>query len=113
MAVTGPLRGRFAPWAGSVAAALGVLLQHQGIGDALHFDCGFGAAAANLVAGGVALAIMAVGGWVSWASVRGEADEEASPRRFVAHLSLMAVALFAVMVVWQTMAGLIVPACPT
>ena len=109
-----PPRGRasrLAPWAGMIAAFLGAMVQHQGIGDALHFHCGNGMGTANLYAGIVALGLMAIGGVISWRVARSDTGEPGT-RRFIAHMSLMAVALFALMVVWQTLAGLLVPSCP-
>ena len=85
------------------------MLQHQGIGDALHYRCGPGLNRADLIAGVVALLVMVLGGVVSWRVLRAPPD---ATRRFVAQLSLMAVALFALMVVWQTLAGVIEPSCP-
>jgi hypothetical protein len=82
--------------------------QHQGISDALHFDCRYGHA--NLVVGIAALLLIALGAWLSWTSLPAHPDRE-SPRRFVASMSLMAAVLFAVMVLWQNMAGIILPAC--
>jgi hypothetical protein len=102
---------RFAPWAGLVAAFLGAMVQHQGIGDALHFRCGPGMGRADVIAGVVAVIVMAAGGAISWSALRADRSEPGT-RRFVAQLSLMAVALFMLMVVWQTLAGLIVPSCP-
>jgi hypothetical protein len=94
-----------------IAAFVGAAVQHQGIGDALHFHCGNGMGSANLYAGIAALVMMAIGGLISWRVLR-TAAEEPGTRRFVAQLSLMAVALFALMVVWQTLAGMLVPSCP-
>lgn len=108
----GPPRRRYAPWAGLVAAFLGAMVQHQGIGDALHYRCGPSLNRADLVAGAVALLIMAVGGLVSWSALRTETDTTGT-RRFIAQLSLMAVALFALLAVWATLAGVIVPSCPS
>ena len=102
---------RFAPWAGLVGAFLGAMVQHQGIGDALHFRCGPGMGRADVIAGVVAVVVMALGGAISWSALRADRSD-AGTRRFVAQLSLMAVALFMLMVVWQTLAGLIVPSCP-
>jgi hypothetical protein len=44
--------------------------------------------------------------------LRAEPDPESS-RRFVARLSLMTAALFALLVGWMTLAGWMVPACGT
>ena len=86
------------------------MVQHQGIGDALHYRCGPGMNHADLVAGVVALVLMAIGALVSWRSLR-RAGTGLPTHRFIAQLSLMAVALFALMVLWQTLAGFIEPAC--
>lgn len=103
---------RFAPWAGLVGAFVGALVQHQGIGDALHYRCGPGMNDADVVAGAVALLIMALGALISWRALRHEADGTGT-RRLIAQVSLMAVALFALLVVWATLAGIIVPSCPS
>lgn len=104
-------RSGLAPWAGMIAAFVGAAIQHQGIGDALHFHCGNGMGSADLYAGVAALVVMAIGGAISWRVARADPDATGT-RRFVAHLSLMAVALFALMVAWQTLAGMLVPSCP-
>lgn len=98
----------FRPWAGLVAGMGGAGLQHQGISDALHFDCRYGNA--DIIVGVAALVLIAVGALVSWSAVRSHRDP-ASARRFVGHMSLMAAMFFAVMVGWQIMAGVILPAC--
>ena len=104
-------RGSFAgfkPWAGLVAGMAGAGLQHQGISDSMHFDCHYGNA--DVVVGIAALVLIAIGASLSWSAARSHPDP-ASARRFVAHMSLMGAAFFAVMVGWQIMAGVILPAC--
>ena len=96
------------PWAGLIAGMIAAGGQHQLVSDALHFDCRFGEA--NMLVGAVALALIAIGAWISWRALRAHPEPESS-RRFVAQVSLMAAALFALMVLWQTMASLILPAC--
>ncbi len=97
------------PWAGLIASMGGAGLQHQLVSDSLHFDCRNGDYA--LFVGIVALLLVALGGLVSWSSVRGHQADAAPTRRFVAHMSVMAAALFALMVLWGLMAGLILPGC--
>jgi len=105
----GDRRSRFAPWAGLAAGMLAALAQHQGVGDTLHFRCGIDAEALDIGVGIGAWCLIAAGAWISW---RALADSDDAPARaFASRLSLMAAGLFAVMVAWQTVAGLIEPAC--
>ena len=96
------------PWAGLIAGMGAAGAQHQLVSDALHFDCRYGAS--NLVVGIVAFVVIVLGALISWSALRAEPDPESS-RRFVARMSLMTAALFALMVVWMTLAGWMVPAC--
>lgn len=96
------------PWAGLIAGMGGAGLQHQLVSDSLHFDCRYGGH--GLLVGLAALLLIVVGAAVSWSAVRAHPEPE-SPRRFVAHMSLMAAALFALMVLWGLMAGAILPPC--
>jgi len=96
------------PWAGLIAGMGGAGLQHQLVSDSMHFDCHYGDY--DLVVGLLALAVIAVGAWMSWSAVRTHPDPD-STRRFIAHMSLMAAVLFALMVLWGLMAGAILPAC--
>jgi len=96
------------PWAGLLAGMGASGLQHQLVSDGLRFDCRFGNA--DLLVGLAALAVIALGAWLSWSALRAEPDPQAS-RRFVARMSLMAAALFALFVAWMTLAGWMLPAC--
>jgi hypothetical protein len=96
------------PWAGLLAGMAAAGGQHQLVSDAMHFDCRYGRY--DLLVGVAALVLIAIGALLSWSAVRGD-REPGSARRFVAHMSLMAAGLFTVMVLWQTMAGVILPAC--
>jgi hypothetical protein len=114
----------FAPWSGLAAGMLGEGLHHQLLSDALRFDCTRGGALPGLALGIAVLMLMGAGAWVSWASAwhprtrhpgtgpRVE-DPRDGARHFLACMSLMGASLFAIAVVWQTVAGFIVPACPT
>jgi len=96
------------PWAGLIAGMGAAGLQHQLVSDSIHFDCRYGDY--DLLVGLAALLVIAVGGLVSWSSLRAQPDTD-STRRFVAQMSLMATVLFALMVLWGIMAGVILPAC--
>jgi hypothetical protein len=96
------------PWAGLIAGMLGAGLQHQLVSDGMHFDCRYGGT--DIAVGVGALVLIALGALASWSALRAHPDKD-STRRFVAQMSLMAAGLFTVMVSWQTMAGVILPAC--
>ena len=103
-----PNFAEFKPWAGLVTGMGGAGLQHQLVADSLHFDCRYGRY--DLLVGLGALLLIGVGALLSWSAARAHREAD-STRRFVAHMSLMAAALFAVMVLWGLMAGAILPAC--
>ena len=102
-----------APWSALIAGMLAEIVHHQLLSDMLRFDCRQGGAAAGLAVGVPALAVIALGIALSWASVRGSDPGAAhvQTRRFIAQVSTMMGALLAVAIVWQTMATMIVPAC--
>ncbi|MBV9929793.1 MAG: hypothetical protein JO013_02475 [Alphaproteobacteria bacterium] len=64
---------------------------------------------AALLIGLLALALTALGGFLSWGVWRG-GDVEA-PRPFVALIGILTSALLAVAIILQTVAGLIIPRC--
>lgn len=106
--MAGPDFARLKPWAGLLAGMGAAGVQHQLVSDALRFDCRLGAM--DLWVGLAALALIALGAFISWRALRAEPDPQASGR-FVARLSLMAAALFTLLVAWMTLAGWMVPAC--
>jgi len=108
MAVKRPDFSELLPWAGLIAGMAAAGVQHQLLSDALHFDCDFDRY--GLPVGTAALALIALGGWLSWRALRRH-PQPGSARRLVAQMSVMAAALFAVMVAWQTMATLMLPGC--
>jgi len=104
---------RFAPWSAFVAAILGEGLHHQVLSDMLRFRCELGGPVVGLGGAAVAWSVMALGAWMSWLAVRGANDDpHRRNRRFVARVGWMMCALFAVTVLWQTLAMWILPPCP-
>ena len=99
----------FAPWAGLVAGMLAAGGQHQLVSDATRFDCSFHRY--GLLVAIAAWLLIAAGAAVSWRSLRLHPPEPGSARRFVAQMSLMAAAFFALMVGWQAMASVMLPGC--
>jgi hypothetical protein len=97
-----------APWAGLVAGMVGAGVQHQLVADSMHFDCRLGRV--DPFVGAAALLLILMGAAVSWAALRRSRGRQDNAQ-FVAAMSLMAAALFALLVVWQTMASFVLPAC--
>ena len=98
-----------APWAGLAAGMLAAGGQHQLVTDSVRFDCAFGRF--GLLVAVAAWLLIAVGAFVSWRALRARPHEPGSARRFVAQMSLMAAAFFALMVGWQAMASMMLPGC--
>jgi hypothetical protein len=113
--MTARLRDRLsgiAPWAGLIAAGTGFALHHQVVSDALHFDCEASSGGTGIVWGLIALAIIAGGAVVSWRALpAADAPPEATMRRFVVHMSLMAALLAALGIALLMLAGAILPGC--
>ena len=114
MALSRVQTSRFAPWLGLAVALAGEALHHQVLSDMLRYDCRLGHPANGLLAAGAVLVAMGLGAWLSWKAVRGKDVQNAQDanRRFIARLSVMAAALLAVAVIWQTLATVVVPPCP-
>jgi hypothetical protein len=114
MALSRLLASRFAPWLGLFTALGGEAMHQQVLSDMLRFDCRLGEPLNGMLAAVAVLVAMGLGAWVSWESVRGKevTDAHDATRRFIARLSVLAAALLAIAVIWQTLATVVVPPCP-
>lgn len=102
-------------WAGLIGGPLAWALHHQGGSNFNYADCRAWGGGAVALTGALALLAVSAAAWVSWSAWRkagGAAGvSHEPPGRFVAGLSLMTAALFALTILIQTAAGLLVPAC--
>jgi hypothetical protein len=114
MALSRVQKSAWAPWAALVAAALATTVNQQVLSDMLRYDCRLGTPWTGVFVGTLDLAVIALGCWVSWASIRGSADDGShqATRRFIARLGLLFAALLSVAVLWQVLATFMVPPCP-
>jgi hypothetical protein len=102
-------------WAGLLVAPLAWGLHHQ-LGSNVSFAaCERGADTISLIAGIVALAVIAATGWLGWQSWRTaggvEVEEADALEVFIPLLSIMAATLFALTIFVQLLADLILPSC--
>jgi hypothetical protein len=117
MDLSARMRQRFAgvaPWSALIAAGTAWALHHQGMSDALHFDCNATTDWVDFAWGVVALAVVVAGALASWRTLpRADLSAPAAAyRRFVVHLGLMAAALAMLAIGLQMVAGAILPGCP-
>lgn len=112
--MTGLERSPWAPWAGLFSGAAGWFLHQQGGAGANYWDCRFGGPLWTVMLALVSAAIILAGAYVSWGARRAPEAGEDRPeaRRFGGTVSALAALVFLFAVVLQTLAGLLVPACP-
>jgi hypothetical protein len=97
------------PWAGLVLGTLGGGLAHQ-LGASWTFaNCRAGSPWAIVLGAILGIALTALGALASWRAF--VAGHEASPRRMIAAISLMAAALFTVAILLPVIAALVIPGC--
>jgi hypothetical protein len=102
-------------WAGLIVGPIVWGLHHQ-LGSNLSFAaCDRNPHGISLIAGIIALLILATSGWLAWTSWKaagGTADEEAEALKvFVPLLSVMAATIFSLTIFVQLLADIILPPC--
>jgi hypothetical protein len=102
-------RDRFLPWGGLALGTLGVALGHQLGSDATFQDCTVGSPWIVIVGTLAGLALVAAGAFASWPIFA--AKNEGPARRFIAAVSLLACALFAIAIILPFIAALVIPQC--
>lgn len=105
------LKSAFAPWAGLFLGAVGWFAHQQTGSGANAWDCHMGGALTvlglTLVFGGLAV----LGGVISWRARRPVEGPGAETRRFSGLVGTATAGIFLLAIVFDTLAGLIVPAC--
>ncbi|HEY8573017.1 hypothetical protein [Phenylobacterium sp.] len=108
------LRSGYAAWAGTFLGAV-AWFGHNQVSHAVYWNCD---AAGPLLTAGTALlaiAVAALGGWISWNARPAPAPPESTDRReghtFSGLVSTGAAALFIFAILLQGLSGFIVPGC--
>lgn len=103
-------------WAGWIAGPAGWLIQHQGGSNTVFWNCALGRPWLVVTLGLIGAMVALAGGWLSLRAAQEAVREDSqSPGRgsqhFIGTLGALAVAIFLVVIVGQTMAGLILQGC--
>jgi hypothetical protein len=102
------------PWAGLWMGGGGWFLHQQAVVNTNYADCSLSGPVTVILIGLISAALAVLGGWLSW-TARSRAESEGAPdlgsRRFLGELGTGASALFLVAIVYQLLAGLVVPEC--
>ncbi|MFL5295142.1 MAG: hypothetical protein ACJ798_02055 [Phenylobacterium sp.] len=104
-------QSQLAPWAGLFLGALGWFLHHQLGSDANNWDCKIANGAYVVVVGLVCALIALAGGLISWASRPPEGADLQVTRGFARLVGMASAAIFLLTISFQTLAGVLVPAC--
>ncbi len=103
---------RFTPWAGWISSGLALLINHQGIADLVYFHCEAANPVSTVVVGVASLALAWSGAIFAWRSrTSGADDPDRRTRAFITLVGLLMTALYSVAIVFQMLAGLIIPVC--
>ena len=105
-----PARRRIATWVVLVAPAATWFAYEVGLASALRLSCSVVGSGLGVAWGCASLMVCALAAWMSWRPW--EPVDDASPARpWLSRVALIASALFALAIAFQTIATLIVPSC--
>jgi hypothetical protein len=105
--LTSPL----APWAGLLVGAAAWFAHHQIGSDTNYFNCRDAGGGFTVMVGLVCGAIAIGGGLVSWAAHADDEGETPQNARFARAVGMAGAAIFLLAIGFQTLAGVLVPAC--
>lgn len=103
------IREGFMPWAGLALGTLGAGLAHQLGAESTFQNCATGSPLLVIIATIIGLVLIGIGAAGSWRIF--SADGEGSTRRFVAAVSVMACAIYAIAVILPFIAAMVIPRC--
>lgn len=114
MSRSADIAARVAPWAGLITGPLGWALNQQVGSNMIYARCELGGTGSSLLLGLTGVAVALAGGawsWTVWRRGPPQEREADAPPRFLASLSLMSAGLFALAILFQTLAGLFLEGC--
>lgn len=104
---------RLRPWAGWIGAVAGWVLSDQAGSDLAQLDCASARPPVMLAIGAAGLFCVIGGSFMALSCRQSRADAAggADVDRFIAGTGLLAAGIFALAIIFQTMASLIIPPC--
>ena len=106
------IRESLQPWAGAFFGPALWYAHQQGLGVLVYFNCRAAGPVSVLLASVVAIGgVVAAGWWSSLVWRRRQSPPDFDVRRFIGLGSVLAAGVFTLALIFQTMAGLIVPGC--
>lgn len=106
------IRDAVQPWAGAFFGPALWYAHQQGLGVLVYFNCRAAGPVVVVLASLVAIGGLAAAGW--WSSLvwrRRESPPEFDVRRFIAMLSVLSAGIFSLALIFQTLAGVLIPGC--
>ena len=104
-----PNRSR--PWIAFVLSFTAWFVFQQGIGGPLHVNCAVGRPWLGPAWGGLSLILCALAAWIAWPQARAQREGIGAVVFWLARIALLSAGLFALAILFQTLATLIVPSC--
>ena len=103
-------RSRWTPWIGLIVPPIAWAIHHQVGANLVIYDCRLGGSGVIALVGVVMALISLTSAMISWSSLRNATGMEV--RTFAAYLGALSGGLFCLALVLQTLATLMLPACP-
>lgn len=100
-----------APWTGLLVGAGAWFAHHQIGSDANIWNCRDAGGAFTILVGLVCGAVAMAGGLISWAALAPDDGDARQNRNFARIVGMTGAALFLLAIAFQTLAGVLVPAC--
>jgi hypothetical protein len=99
------------PWIGLYLGVMGWFVDHQVGSDTIFHDCSKGGPQLTVGVGVACGLVVALGGGLSWTAGPASADASGQNRRFASLVGAGSAGLFLLAIIFQSMPGVILPAC--
>lgn len=102
---------RVRPWIAFVLPIAAWFVFQQGVGGPLHVNCAVGRPWLGPLWGGASLLLCGVAARIAWPQARVEGEGIRGVVPWLARVALLSAGVFALAILFQTLATLIVPSC--